>query len=318
MKVTEHIKNANGKALFTIEILPPKKGEHLDKIIKDIEPLLKFNPAFIDVTYHREEHDFVEREDGLLEKRVVKKRPGTLGTCATLLHKFGIDTIPHVLCGGFSKEETENLLIDLDFIGIDNLMALRGDAVKSETYFTPNKDGHSYAQGLVEQIVDMNHGKYLDAHLQNPIATQFEIGVAGYPEKHMESASPDQDLKYLKQKVDAGASYIVTQMFFDNQKYFDFVKRCRKSGINLPIIPGIKPLSTLRQLSMIPHRFHIDLPNELVIKAEQCKTNKEVRQLGIEWSIRQCHELKEFGVPALHFYSMGKSSNVASIVKEVF
>ena len=318
MKVTEHIKQAEGKTLFSFEILPPKKGENLDSILKNTTPLLKYSPSFIDVTYHREEHEYIERPDGLLEKKIVKKRPGTVGTCAIIQHKFGIDAIPHILCGGFNQEETENLLIDLDFIGINNIMALRGDSLKSETYFKPEKDGHHFASELVKQVIKLNNGTYLDSSLKNPAKTNFQIGVAGYPEKHMEAASLEQDLKFLKNKVDAGADYIVTQMFFDNQKYFDFVKKCRSLDINIPIIPGLKPFSTQRQLSLIPHRFHIDLPNELIKNIDNCKTNKEVKQVGIEWCIKQCEELKEFGVPALHFYSMGKSDNIEAVVKEFF
>lgn len=318
MKVTEHIKKAAGKTLFSFEILPPKKGENLKTILKNIEPLLGFRPAFIDVTYHREEYEYTERADGLLEKKIVKKRPGTLGTCAIIQHKFNIDAIPHILCGGFNKEETENLLVDLDFIEIDNLMVLRGDAIKTETYFKPEKEGHTYAAELVKQIVNLNKGNYLDTSLENPVKTNFELGVAGYPEKHMEAASLEQDLKYLKQKVDAGASYIVTQMFFENQKYFEFVNKARAIGIKVPIIPGLKPITNFKQLSMIPYRFHIDIPNELIHKVERCKTPSEVRNVGIKWCIQQCEELKEFGVPALHFYSMGKGEIIKKVVENIF
>ena len=318
MKVTEHIQNANGKTLFSFEILPPLKGQNIQSIFDAIDPLMEFNPAFIDVTYHREEYEYVEREDGLLEKRVVKKRPGTVGICAAIQNKYGVDAVPHILCGGFSKEDTENFLIDIDFLGIHNVVALRGDAVKTETYFKPEKNGHAFAKDLVEQIVKMNHGTYLDESLENSACTDFNIGVAGYPEKHMEAASLEQDIYHLKKKVEAGADYIVTQMFFDNQKYYDFVEKCRTSGINVPIIPGLKPITTKSQLSMIPHRFKVDLPNELVIAIAKANDNKEVKEIGINWCIQQSKDLMKNGAPVLHYYSMGKSEVVKRIASEVF
>ncbi len=317
MKVTEHIKKAAGKTLFSFEILPPLKGQNIQSIFDGIDPLMEFNPAFIDVTYHREEYDFVEREDGLLEKRVVRKRPGTVGICAAIQNKYQVDAVPHILCGGFSKEDTENFLIDIDFLGIQNVVALRGDAVKTETYFRPEKNGHAFAKELVEQIVGLNNGLYLDSSLENSSTTNFDIGVAGYPEKHMEAASFEQDLHHLKKKIDAGADYIITQMFFDNQKYFEFVEKCRKNGIEVPIIPGLKPITTKSQLSMIPHRFKVDLPNDLVIAVAKSKSNTEVKQIGIEWCIEQSKELKKMGVPVLHYYSMGKSENIKKIASVV-
>ena len=317
MKVTEHIQNANGKTLFSFEILPPLKGQNIQSIFDAIDPLMEFNPAFIDVTYHREEYEYVEREDGLLEKRVVKKRPGTVGICAAIQNKYGVDAVPHILCGGFSKEDTENFLIDIDFLGIHNVVALRGDAVKTETYFKPEKNGHAFAKDLVEQIVKMNHGTYLDESLENSACTDFNIGVAGYPEKHMEAASLEQDIYHLKKKVEAGADYIVTQMFFDNQKYFDFVNQAREIGINVPIIPGIKPIATKNHLQLLPQVFKIDLPETLINSVVKCKTNADVREVGIEWAIQQCKELLDFGVPVLHFYSMGKSDNILKIGREV-
>lgn len=318
MKVTEHIKQANGKTLFSFEILPPLKGQTIQSIFDNIDPLMEFNPPFIDVTYHREEYQYKELENGLLKKQVVKKRPGTLGICAAIQNKYQVDAIPHVLCGGFNKEDTENFLIDLDFLGIDNVMALRGDAVKSETYFKPEKDGHENASNLVTQIAKLNQGNYLDDELQNTHKTDFCIGVAGYPEKHMEAPSLDSDLYFLKKKIDHGADYIVTQMFFDNQKYFQFVEKCRDYGINVPIIPGLKPISTAKQLNLIPHRFKVDLPEDLVQAVIQCKDNKQVRQVGIEWSIQQSKELIAGGVPFLHYYSMGRSTNIKKIARAVF
>ncbi len=318
MKITEHIQQANGKSLFSFEILPPLKGQNIQSIFDAIDPLMEFNPAFIDVTYHREEFEYIERPDGLLEKRIVRKRPGTVGICAAIQNKYKVDAVPHILCGGFSKEDTENFLIDLDFLGINNVVALRGDAIKTEIYFKPDKNGHSHANELVKQIKDLNDGHYLDKSLENSCPTEFCVGVAGYPEKHMEAASFSQDIHYLKKKVEAGADYIVTQMFFDNQKFFDFVDACRQEGITVPIIPGIKPLVTKNQLSMIPHRFSVDLPDDLVIAVAKSKDNKAVKEIGIEWCIKQCKELLEFGVPVLHFYSMGKSDNIISIGREIF
>ncbi|MEE1897732.1 methylenetetrahydrofolate reductase [NAD(P)H] [Flavobacterium rakeshii] len=318
MKVTEHIENANGKTLFSFEILPPLKGQNIQSIFDSIDPLMEFNPPFIDVTYHREEYTYKELANGLLEKKVVKKRPGTVGICSAIQNKYGVDAIPHILCGGFTKEDTENFLIDLDFLGIDNVVALRGDAVKSEIYFKPEKEGNQYASELVSQIVNLNKGIYLDDDLQNTSATDFCIGVAGYPEKHMEAPSLDSDIYFLKQKIKNGASYIITQMFFDNKKFFDFVDKCRKEGITVPIIPGLKPLSTKKQLNQIPYRFKVDMPDELIMEVVKAKDNDAVKQIGIEWCIAQSKELVKAGIPVLHYYSMGKSDNIKAIGKEIF
>ena len=318
MKVTEHIQNANGKPLFSFEILPPLKGQNIQSIFDSIDPLMEFNPPFIDVTYHREEYEFKELENGLLQKKVVKKRPGTVGICAGIQNKYQVDSIPHILCGGFTKEDTENLLIDLDFLGIDNVVALRGDAVKSEIYFKPEKEGHAYASELVTQISNLNKGIYLDEDLQNSTKTDFCIGVAGYPEKHMEAPSLDSDIHFLKQKIKNGADYIITQMFFDNKKFFDFVAKCRAAGITVPIIPGLKPIATKKQLNLIPHRFSVELPDDLIMEVVKAKDNDAVRQIGIEWCTEQSKELVAAGIPVLHYYSMGKAENVKAIAKEIF
>ena len=318
MKVTQHIENAQGKPLFSFEILPPLKGQNIQSIFDGIDPLMEFQPPFIDVTYHREEYEFKELENGLLQKKIVKKRPGTVGICAAIQGKYDVDAIPHVLCGGFTKEDTENLLIDLDFLGIDNVVALRGDALKTETYFKPEKDGNHYASDLVEQISNLNRGIYLDEDLKNTAKTNFCIGVAGYPEKHMEAPSLDSDIHFLKQKIKNGADYIITQMFFDNQKYFDFVDKCRKAGIEVPIIPGLKPIATKKQLNLIPHRFSLELPDSLIMEVVRAKDNDAVKQIGIEWCIAQSKELLAAGVPVLHYYSMGKADNIKAIAKEVF
>lgn len=318
MKVTDHIKNANGKTLFSIEILPPLKGENIRTLFDNLDPLMEFKPPFIDVTYHREEYVYKKKENGLLEKRSTRKRPGTVGICAAIQNHYRVDTVPHIICGGFTREETENALIDLQFLGIDNVLALQGDAIKTEARFVAEPDGHRYASELLSQIVAMNNGRFIDEELEHPSPTNFCVGVAGYPEKHFASPNLKTDLKYLKAKVDLGAEYIVTQMFFDNRKYFDFVKSCREMGITVPIIPGIKPITTRSQASVLPTIFHIDIPEELADEVENCKDNAAVRQVGIEWAVKQAKELIHYGVPTLHFYSMGKSDPIYRIAKQLF
>jgi len=318
MKVTQHIENAKGNPLFSFEILPPLKGQNIQSIFDNIDTLMEFKPPFIDVTYHREEYEFKELPSGLLQKKVVKKRPGTVGICAGIQNRYNVDAIPHILCGGFTKEDTENLLIDLDFLGIDNVVALRGDALKNEIYFKAEKDGNEYASELVTQISNLNQGIYLDEDLKNSAQTNFCIGVAGYPEKHMEAPSFDSDIHFLKQKIQNGADYIITQMFFDNQKFFDFVAKCRNEGITVPIIPGLKPLATKKQLNQIPLRFSIDLPDQLIMEVVKAKDNEAVRQIGIEWCTAQSKELLAAGIPVLHYYSMGKSDNIKEIAQAMF
>lgn len=317
MKVTDHLKNAK-KTLFTIEILPPVKGKSIQSIFDAIDPLIEFNPAFIDVTYLREEYIYKTRERGLLEKVAYRKRPSTISICAAIMNKYKIDAVPHLICGGFSKEDTENALIDLNFLGIENVLALRGDGDKTTGEFIPEPKGHAYGSELVDQIVCMNKGKYLDDDLLDAHPSNFCIGVAGYPEKHFEAPNLKTDLKFLKKKVDKGADYIVTQMFFDNKKYFEFVKACRDIGITIPIIPGLKPITTLKQLSTLPKVFYIDIPEELSEEVLKCKNNAEVSQVGTEWMIAQSKELIEYGVPCLHFYTMGKSEPTRQIAAELF
>ena len=301
-----------------MEILPPLKGRSIQSIYDGIDPLMEFKPPFVNVTYHREEHVYKERHDGLLQKISVRKRPGTVGICAAIMNKYQVDAVPHIICGGFTKEETENALIDLQFLGIENILALRGDPIKNETHFIPNKAGHKYAVNLIEQVVQMNEANFLHEETGNSTATNFCIGAAGYPEKHFESMNLKTDLKYLKDKVDAGAEFIVTQMFFDNQKYFDFVSACREKGIDVPIIPGLKPITTMKHITFLPKFFHIDFPEELSSELEKCKTNDDVRQVGIEWGIQQSKELVDYGVPLLHYYTMGKSQTVKAIASEIF
>jgi methylenetetrahydrofolate reductase (NADPH) len=318
MKITEHIQQAKGKTLFSLEVLPPKKGEDINNLFGAIEPLLEFKPAFIDVTYHREE--YIERilEDGSISKQKTRKRPGTVGICAAIMNKYGIDTNPHIICGGFSKDETENALIDLSFLGVKNVLALQGDALKTEKEFTPHREGNKYASDLIVQIKNMNEGKYLDEDLGHQAKTDFCIGVAGYPEKHFAASTMDEDMKYLKQKVDLGADYIVTQMFFDNKKYFEFVDRCKANGINVPIIPGMKPLATRKHIEMLPKVFYLEMPEALRKAVENCKEDSYVKEIGIEWCIEQCKELKAAGVPSLHFYTMSKSTMTQKICEKVF
>lgn len=317
MKVTEHIQNANGRTLFSLEIIPPLKGQRISELFANIEPLMVFNPPFIDVTYHREEIIEKQHPNGLIEKIPMRKRPGTVGICARLMERFKVDAVPHIICGGFTKDETEDALMDLHYLGIDNVLVLRGDPEKSVGVFKPKEGGHAYAIELLAQVMNLNKGILLHEETQAD-PTNFCIGVAGYPEKHFESPNFDNDFKYLKQKIDAGAEYIVTQMFFDNGKYFDFVNRCRAAGITVPIIPGLKPLATKKQLSVLPRTFHLDIPQELVQEVEKCQSDKEVKQVGVEWGIQQCKELIAFGVPVLHFYTMGKSENVRKIAEGVF
>lgn len=318
MKVTEHLNNANGRTLFTIEVLPPLKGDSIQTLFSNMDPLMEFKPPFVDVTYHREEYVYKKRENGLLEKQVTRKRPGTVGICAAIQNRYKVDTVPHIICGGFTQEETENALIDLQFLGIDNVLALQGDGIKSEGRFVPESKGNRYASDLVEQIVHMNQGRFLDDDLENANPTRFCIGVAGYPEKHFAAPNLKTDLKYLKLKVDLGAEYIVTQMFFDNARFFDFVAKCREIGIQVPIIPGIKPITTKAQSSVLATVFHIDIPEELADAVEDCKDNAAVKQVGVEWAVRQSKELIKFGVPSLHFYSMGKSDPIYKIAKQLF
>lgn len=317
-KVIDHIHQAKGKTLFSFEILPPLKGASINDIFQTIEPLMQFDPKFIDVTYHREEYIYKKRDNGLLEKVSTRKRPGTVGICAAILNKFHIDTVPHIICGGFTKEETENALIDLQFLGIDNILALRGDPIKSESTFLPTEGGHRYASDLIKQVQNLNRGVYLNSEVENDHQFKYCVGVAGYPEKHFESPNMDLDLKYLKQKVDAGADYIVTQMFFDNQKYFEFERKCREFGIQVPIIAGLKPLTRKNQLTKLASFFHIDLPDDLVNAVMACKNDEEVREVGIQFCIAQSKELIKHKVPGIHYYTMGRSKDISEIVKAAF
>lgn len=317
MKVTEHIAQAT-KTLFSFEILPPHAGESIHTLFENIDPLMEFKPKFIDVTYHREEFVLKKRNAGLLEQKSIRKRPGTVAICAALMHKYGVDTVPHIICGGFTKEETEYALIDLNYLGIQNILALRGDSIKGQNDFSPSPGGHAFASELVDQMKAMNVGRYIDEDLENAIPTNFCIGVAGYPEKHFEAANMKTDLRWLKHKIDKGADYIVTQMFFDNAKFAEFVARCRAEGINAPIIPGLKPLTSKKQVGLLASRFHIDIPEALADAVDRCRDDKEVRRVGIEWAIAQSKELVAQKAPCLHFYSMGKSHAIREIASALF
>jgi methylenetetrahydrofolate reductase (NADPH) len=317
MKLTQKLAESK-KTLFSIEILPPLKGKSIQSIYDGIDPLMEFKPVFVDVTYHREEYIYKKREGGYLEKVSIRKRPGTVGICAAIMNKYNVDAVPHIICGGFTREETENALIDLQFLGIDNVLALRGDSIKTEGSFVPEPSGHSFALDLVKQVADMNNANYLDNDMKDAEPTNFCIGVAGYPEKHFEAPNMTSDLKYLKAKVDAGAEYIVTQMFFDNSKYFEFVKLARESGIHVPIIPGLKILSNKKQITALPKIFQCDIPQPFYEELETCKSDAEIRTVGIKWCIQQSRELVKSGVPCLHFYTMGSSEGTRAVAQEVF
>lgn len=315
-KITQYLDESKGKTLFSIEIIPPMKGQHLGELVSHIEPLMEFNPPFIEVTYHREE--YIEKSvDGILKRIPIRKRPGTLGICAAIMQKFKVEAVPHVICGGFTKEETEDFLIDLHYLGIENALILRGDQEKGEDRFVPKPGGHAYANELVSQVHAMNQGILLHEETES-LPTNFCIGVAAYPEKHFEAVSLEEDMRYLKQKVDAGADYIVTQMFFNNQHYFDFVEKCRAMDIHVPIIPGLKPLATARQLDILPEIFHLEIPEALSSEVKKCSNNAAIKQVGIEWAVQQGKELMQAGVPALHFYTMSKSDSVHAIASQLF
>lgn len=316
MKVTDHISQSS-KTLISFEILPPLKGKGIQSLYTHLDPLMEFKPSFINVTYHRSEHIFKKRADGSFEKVVIRKRPGTESICASIMNKYNVDTVPHLICGGFGINETEDALINLNYLGIDNVLVLRGDAAKNESAFEPEPGGHKYAIDLLKQVTNLNAGLYLEEDLKNTSKTKFCIGVSGYPEKHFEAPNMDADLKHLKAKVDAGADYIITQMFFNNEKYFSFVSACREIGINVPIIPGLKPIYSKKQLTILPKTFHIDLPISLSEAVISCKSDEDVEKIGQDWLLEQSKELKKAGVPVLHYYTLGRPQLVANVVKEL-
>lgn len=316
MKVIDHINQAT-HPLISFEILPPLKGKGIQSLYNHLDPLMEFKPAFINVTYHRSEHVFKKKTDGTFEKVIVRKRPGTESICASIMNKYNVDTVPHLICGGFGINETEDALINLNYLGIDNVLVLRGDAAKNEAGFEPEPGGHKYSIELLNQVSNLNNGVYLEEDLKNSTKTKFCIGVAGYPEKHFEAPNMDSDLQYLKKKVDAGADYIVTQMFFDNSKYFAFVNACREIGITVPIIPGLKPIYTIKQLTLLPKVFHIDIPTALSSEIMKCKTDEDVEMVGAEWLLAQSKDLYKAGVPVLHYYTLGRPKLICEVVKEL-
>lgn len=316
MKITEHIAQSK-ETLISFEVLPPLKGKTINSLYEHLDPLMEFKPSWINVTYHRSESIFKRKADGSFEKVEVRKRPGTVGICAAIKNHYQVDAVPHIICGGFTKRETEDALIDLDFLGIDNVLVLRGDAPKNEPAFLPEIDGNHYAIDLLHQVKNMNQGVYLDDDIKNGGKTNFCTGVAGYPEKHFEAPNLEIDLKKLKDKVDAGAEYIMTQMFFDNQKFIEFVKACKNMGIHVPIIPGLKPITNKKQLTVLPRIFHVDIPTELSNEIMKCKTDADCEQVGTEWLIQQSRELKEYGVPVLHYYTLGKPKVIWNVVKHM-
>ena len=316
MRVIDHI-NAAKDTLISFEVLPPLKGKGIGALYNHLDPLMVFKPSFINVTYHRSEHVFKKNADGSFQKVVVRKRPGTESICAAIMNKYNVDTVPHLICGGFGVNETEDALINLHYLGIDNVLVLRGDAAKNETAFEPEPGGHKYAVDLLKQVVNLNSGIYLEEELRDTHRTKFCIGVAGYPEKHFEAPNMDSDLQNLKKKVEAGADYIITQMFFDNAKFFAFEKACRAIGIMVPIIPGLKPVTTKKQLTVLPKTFFIDLPAALSNEILKCRTDEDVEKVGTEWLLMQSKELKKSGVPVLHYYTLGRPHVVANVVKEL-
>jgi methylenetetrahydrofolate reductase (NADPH) len=317
MKVVDLIKNTE-KTAFSFEILPPLKGTGIDMVYRTVDKLREFDPKYINITTHRSEYVYKELEDGLFERRRLRRRPGTVAVAAAILNRYNIPTVPHVLCSGFSREDTEYVLLDLQFLGITDILVLRGDKAKHESVFVPEPNGHAHAIDLQQQINDFNRGVFVDGSPIKVPGTPFSYGVACYPEKHEESPNMDQDIYWLKKKVEAGAEYAVTQMFFDNQKYFDFVKRVRAEGITVPIIPGIKPFGKLSQLSVVPKTFKIDLPQPLASEALKCTTDEQARALGREWCIQQCKELIAAGVPSIHFYTVGAVDSVRAVAEAIY
>nr|WP_321406991.1 methylenetetrahydrofolate reductase [NAD(P)H] [uncultured Carboxylicivirga sp.] len=317
MTVAELI-NSSKKTAFSFELLPPLKGNNIDKVFYTIDQLKEFNPLYINITSHRDEMVYKNTENGLFERRVVRKRPGTVAVAASIQHRYGIKVVPHIICSGFTKSETEYALIDLNFLGINDILVLRGDNAQRERFYQPNEEANKYAIDLVNQVKELNQGKFLDGTLLDPFDTPFSFGVAGYPEKHEEAPNLDSDLSFLKAKVDAGAEYIVTQMFFDNQKYFEFVDKCRAMGINVPIIPGLKPITLMNQLTVLPKIFHVDIPEDFAKEIRKCKNNDDVKQVGVEWTIQQAKELMAHNVPILHFYTMMATQSTRQVAEAIY
>ena len=317
MKVTEHLANAAGP-LISLEILPPTKGKSIDSVFNLLNPFMEFKPAFVNVTYHRAEQVYKKREDGNFERVEIRKRPGTVGICAAIINKYGVDAVPHLICGGFSKEETENALIDLHFLGVSNVLALRGDAAANEKFFTPHPHGHKFADELVKQITALNEGHYIEEEIMDGVKTDFCIGVAGYPEKHFEAPNIDTDLEQLKRKIELGADYVTTQMFFNNEHFYSYLERSKKAQIEVPIIAGLKPITSKRQLSHIPSIFNVEIPVDFTKEMMAAKNTEAEEKIGEEWLLAQCKDLLAHGVPLLHFYTLGKPHVVHNVLKQLF
>ena len=317
MKLTQHVAEAK-KTIISFEILPPTKGKSIDSLYSTLDPFMEFKPSYVNVTYHRAEQVYKKRTDGSFERVEIRKRPGTVGICAALMNKYNIEAIPHLICGGFSKEETENALIDLHYLGIKNVLALRGDAAANEKFFVPHPHGHHYADELVKQIITLNNGHYMEEDILDGVKTDFCIGVAGYPEKHFESPNLETDIAYLKNKIDLGAGYITTQMFFENAHYYNYVKRCREQGINVPIVPGLKPISSKKQLTVIPRIFNVEIPVELYREVMKCKNDADLEVVGTEWLLQQCRDLLKNNSPVLHFYTLSKPNIIYNVLKQLF
>jgi len=317
MKLTQHLAEAQ-KTIISFEILPPTKGRSIESLYNTLDPFMEFKPSFINVTYHRAEQVYKKRADDSFERVEIRKRPGTVGICAALMNKYQIEAIPHLICGGFSKEETENALIDLHYLGIRNVLALRGDAAANEKFFTPHPKGHSYAVELVEQIISLNSGNYMEDDILDGVKTDFCIGVAGYPEKHFESPNMDTEIQFLRKKMEYGADFITTQMFFNNEHYYAYAKKCKDHGIHAPIIPGLKPLSSVKQLSVIPRVFNVEIPIDLYTEVMKCKTTADIELVGTEWLLMQCKDLIKNNAPVLHFYTLSKPEIIYKVLKQLF
>lgn len=315
MNIPQILASHQGRG-FSFEVLPPLKGKNIETLFRGIDKLIEFNPLYVNITTHRSELVFRQTDDGLYERVTQRARPGTVAVATAIQNRYKIPVVPHLICSGFSKMETEYALIDLAFLGINNVLVLRGDKAKHDSKYTPNENGYMHASELQQQLNEFNRGYFVDGTMMDTARdTPFSYGVAGYPEKHEESPNFDMDLQFLKAKVDNGADYIVTQMFFDNSKYFNFVERCRAIGINVPIIPGIKPITSVGQLSLLPKVFKVDIPTEFANKLLACATDDDRKAVGVEWGIRQVNELYEGGAPSIHYYSLNAVNSVREIVK---
>lgn len=317
MSVVDVLKTP-GETGFSFELLPPLKGTGIEKLYTDIDKMREFNPKYINITTHRSEYVYKDLGDGLFQRSRLRRRPGTVAVAAAIQNKYGIRVVPHILCSGFTKEETEYVLLDLQFLGIYDLLVLRGDKAKHENAFIAEEGGHLHALDLIGQINDFNQGIFVDGSPIKKAGTPFRFGVACYPEKHVESPNMETDIYWLKKKVEAGAEYAVTQLFYDNRKYFDFVRQARLAGLTIPIVPGLKPLTKRSQLSVVPKTFNVDLPEPLVRAIEECKREEDVAKVGVEWCVAQCLELMESGVPSLHFYALGATDSVCEVAKRIY